>query len=382
MEYTTIDVDQHLFEARDTWSANIDPAFKDDALGIVDDPRGWPWLTWRGQQLYPVEIQRPRDTRGIAENRRKMRSGERAEGTYEELLPPSYGGGAPRLESLAGFGLDACVLFPNYGLIWEDKLASDPAARRANARAYNRWMAGALDGTEGRLFGVAHLVLDDPAWAVTEIRRLAGDGVRLAMVGPAPVGGKALSHPDFDQVWAAFCDTGVAPVFHVSAFESPIHPAWHAGDPESGDQLMDSIFLWVAPAVALANLIVHGTLERHPDLRIGVVELSAGWVPMFLLNLDGAFDFYNARHGDPVYPLKDRPSNYFLRQVKVAALPYEAPAHLVRKVGAETFMIGSDWPHAEGVADPRGETEAAVASLPEGARRRVLADNARWLLGV
>ena len=33
-------------------------------------------------------------------------------------------------------------MFPNYGLLWEQRLASDRDAQRANARAYNRFTAG------------------------------------------------------------------------------------------------------------------------------------------------------------------------------------------------------------------------------------------------
>lgn len=374
-------MDQHLFEVRSTWSDHIDPAHRDDALVIRDDDHGWPWLEWRGERLYPIEIQHPGRPEEVAANRRRMRAGERAPASYEELLPPDYGGGPERLASLDAFGIDECVLFPNFGLIWERMLDSDRAARRANARAYNRWMAGTLSSGAGRLHGVAHLVLDDPAWAVDELRRLHADGIRLAMVAPAPVDGVPLSDTRFDPVWTACCDLGIAPVFHVASFESPLHPAWHAGDPEPVDRLMDSVFLWVAPAVAVANLILHGTLERFPSLRIGVVELSAGWVPGFLMNLDGAFDFYVARHGEPFHPLPDRPSDYFRRQVRVAALPYEAPSYLVQKVGADTFMLGSDWPHAEGVTEPGRDTRASVAALDPETRDKVLAGNATWLLG-
>ena len=42
----------------------------------------------------------------------------------------------------------------------------------------------------------------------------------------------------------------------------------------------------------------------------------------------------------------------------MAALPYEMPNRLVPKVGDDTFMIGSDWPHAEGVADPMAQARA------------------------
>jgi predicted TIM-barrel fold metal-dependent hydrolase len=377
-----IDVDQHQFESRTTWSDYIDPTRRADALSIADDDAGWPWLAWRGNRLAPLEVPIPERSSLIGEDRLRRLRGERAPAPFEELVPDSYRLAGARLESLDAFGLDAAVLFPNYGLLWEQRLASDREAQRANARAYNRFVADVCDDGAGRLFGVAHVLLHDPAWAVEEIRRVRAQGVRLAMIAPAPVDGKPLSHPDFDPVWAAFSEEGVAPVFHVSDFESPLHPAWRTGEQEEGEQLFDSIFLYLAPAVALANLILTGTLERFPDLRIGVVELTASWVPHFLLHIDGASDFYTLRHGAPFQKLSDRPSNYFLRQVRVAALPYEMPNRLVPKVGDDTYMLGSDWPHAEGVADPMAQAQRAVAGLPEPARANMLGANAAWLLGL
>jgi predicted TIM-barrel fold metal-dependent hydrolase len=382
MALQTIDVDQHLFESRTTWSDHIDPAHRPDALSITDDDAGWPWLTWRGSRLTPLEVPIPERSSLIGDDRLRRLRGERAPASFDDLVPDSYRFSDARLASLDGFGLDAAVMFPNYGLLWEQRLASDREAQRANARAYNRFMAGVCVGGKGRLHGVAHLMLHDPAWAVEEIERVRAEGVRLAMIAPAPVDGKPLSHPDFDPVWAAFSHTGVAPVFHVSEFESPLHPAWREGEQEDGEQLFDSIFLYLAPAVALANLILNGVLERFPDLRIGVIELTASWVPSFLLHIDGASDFYAQRHGEPFRKLADRPSEYFLRQVRVAALPYEMPNRLVPKVGDETFMIGSDWPHAEGVANPMAAAERAVAGLAGPARENILGANAAWLLGL
>ena len=58
------------------------------------------------------------------------------------------------------------------------------------------------------------------------------------------------------------------------------------------------------------------------------------------------------------------------------------PNRLVPKVGGDTFMIGSDWPHAEGVADPMRAAERAVVGLAEPARANILGANAAWLLGL
>ena len=380
MALQIIDVDQHLFESRTTWSDYIEPAHRDDALVITDDQAGWPWLEWRGHQLTPLEVPVPERSSLIGDDRLRRLRGERAPASFDELVPDSYRMAAGRLASLDDFGLDAAVLFPNYGLLWEQRLASDRTAQRANARAYNRFTADVCGEGQGRLFGVAHVLLHDPAWAVEEIGRIRAEGIRLAMIAPAPVDGKPLSHRDFDPVWAAFSDQGVAPVFHVSDFESPLDPAWRGGEPEEGERLFDSIFLYLAPAVALADLILNGVLERFPALRVGVVELTASWVPSFLLHIDGASDFYALRHGEPYHALGDRPSQYFLRQVRVAALPYEMPNRLVPKVGDDTYMIGSDWPHAEGVADPMAAAERAVAGLTDAARSKILGANAAWLL--
>ena len=90
---------------------------------------------------------------------------------------------------------------------------------------------------------------------------------------------------------------------------------------------MDTAFLYLAPAVALANLICHGKLEQFPRLRFGVVELSAGWVPGFLMHLDGANQFYESQRGRPLAKLEMPPSHYFKRQVRVNALPLEVRDH-------------------------------------------------------
>jgi hypothetical protein len=86
-------------------------------------------------------------------------------------------------------------------------------------------------------------------------------------------------------------------------------------------------------------------------LRIGIVELSAVWVPMFLMMLDGGTQFTTKLNGRPVYPLRMPPSEYFRRQVRVSSFSYELPGRLIRDTG-DLYMCCSDYPHSEGTATP------------------------------
>ena len=112
-----IDVDQHLFESRTTWSEYIDPAQRSDALSIADDDARMALADLAGQQLTPLEVPIPERSTLIGEDRMRRLRGERAPASFDELVPDSYRLAGARLASLDEFGLDAAVLFPNYGLL-------------------------------------------------------------------------------------------------------------------------------------------------------------------------------------------------------------------------------------------------------------------------
>src|SRR2546425_7585894 len=123
-----IDVDQHLFEPRTMWRDHVDRGLREDALSIEDDAKGYPWLTWRGRRLYLAEVQFPGQAKQIGDLRMRIARGEPAAHRYEDILPSEYSDAKARLARLDEWGLDACVLFPNFGLLWEDMLAVDPVA--------------------------------------------------------------------------------------------------------------------------------------------------------------------------------------------------------------------------------------------------------------
>jgi hypothetical protein len=185
------------------------------------------------------------------------------------------------------------------------------------------------------------------------------------MIAPAAVDGRPLSHPDHDRMWAAFVDYGVTPVFHVADQPRVLDDAFYTDAEDNFVPVLESIFLWVPPAIAITDLIVNGTLARNPALRIGIVELSSVWVPQYLMMLDGGWDFTTALNGRPVAELDMRPSEYFRQQVRVSSFSYEQPARLTAKSG-DLFMCCSDFPHSEGTATPV-EDYARIGCEPDQA---------------
>lgn len=355
-----VDSDQHLYEPRSLWADHIDPAHREEALQLVDDNLGYTWLSWRGRQLDLADVHLPGDTASCGDHRRRRRAGQPPSYRYDESLPDTYWDPAARVRWLDETGLDQAVCFPNFGLLWERRLTSSLPAVTANMRAWNRWCCAVRATSGGRLHPVGHLTLRDPAWVEAELRTLEDGGIRLAMIGAGPVDGRRLSHPDHERIWAAFVDHGVTPVFHVADQVRVFDDCWYDEDFVA---VTESVFLWVPPALVLTDLILHGVFDRHPGLRVGVVELSSIWVPQFLLMLDGAVDFTGRLNGRDVAPLAQRPSDYFLERVKVASFSYEDPRRLTRKTG-DVFMLCSDFPHSEGTATPVADYQRAGCDEP------------------
>jgi predicted TIM-barrel fold metal-dependent hydrolase len=374
-----IDADSHLYETRNLWAEHTERPKQHLALRIADDEHGNAWLCFGDRRIDALGVHQPGDVSQSGNFRKRLRDGQPPEVPYN-AMPAAFWDPAARLALLDSMGIDASIAFPNCGIMWESALADDLDATRINMAAWNRWAVSVAQAGRGRLFPVAHVTLRDLGWLEAQLRILAAGGVRLAMIAPALVDGRRLSHPEHERAWSAFEAHGIAPVFHIGQYPQPLDDAWNEDDPDWSNPLLSSVFMWTAPALALADLASRGVLARHSELRLGVVELLAAWVPQFLLLLDGGFAFHASFNGEPLTRMDDSPSGYIRRQVRVAAFPFERPALLAQQAG-DIFMFGSDYPHPEGLAQPIAEMRAACDAGPEDAPR-LYRDNAAWLLGL
>jgi hypothetical protein len=375
-----IDSDQHLYESRTLWRDHIDPALRDEAVRIEDDATGTPRVRWRNQQIGVAEVQVPGRSSQIGEQHRRARNGLPPLECYDDVLPRDYWEPSARLAKLTELGLDEAVLFPNYGLLWERSLHASLPALLGNMAAWNRWCITVAQEGKGRLHPVAHLTLRDPDWLEAQLDVLGRGGVRMAMIAPALVDGRPLSHPSHDRLWAAFCHHGITPTFHVADQPRVFDDAWFTDRQEAFVPALDAIFIYVAAALACSDLILNGTLQRFPDLRLGIVELSAIWVPQYLMMLDGGYAFTRQISGADPSPLSMSPSDYFRRQVRVSSFAYEQPGHITHQMGGvDLLMCCSDYPHSEGTSTPMLDY-AAAGRTPQSGSDALFQDNIGFLL--
>jgi uncharacterized protein len=197
------------------------------------------------------------------------------------------------------------------------------------------------------------------------------------------------SHVGLDPVWAQVQEAGLPVVFHVggtgdlidsSYFRNglPVPPDFHGG--EENFRSVDYMGIPGPPAQTLATLIFDGVLERFPDLRFGVIEQGAIWLPSWTRQMEAAFEAF-ARHEERLRALSLRPSEHVTRQVRVTPYPTEDVSWVIEQSGSEICMFSSDYPHVEGGRKPLERFEASLDDTGEDVRQRFYCDNFVDLMG-
>jgi predicted TIM-barrel fold metal-dependent hydrolase len=256
------------------------------------------------------------------------------------------------------------------------------------ARAHNRGMVE-FCSVDRRLLPSCYVPLVDldRAQAMADEALAMGAAALLVASGCPP--GHSPSHIGLDPVWARAQEAGVPVVFHVGGtgdlidrnyFRNglPVPPDFHGG--EENFRSVDYMGIPGPPAQTLATMIFDGVLERFPDLRIGVIEQGAIWVPSWMRQMESAFDAFQ-RHEERLQALSLRPSEYVRRQVRCTPYPTEDVGWIVEQTGPEVCLFSSDYPHVEGGRRPIERFEASLGDASPEVRLRFYCDNFLDLMG-
>jgi predicted TIM-barrel fold metal-dependent hydrolase len=256
------------------------------------------------------------------------------------------------------------------------------------ARAHNRGMID-FCSVDPRLLSTLYVPLAD----FDRARAMAAEAVEMGaaalLVASGCPRGHSPSHRGLDPVWRVAEEANIPIVFHVggtgdlidkSYFDNglPIPPDFHGG--EENFRSVDYMAIPFPPMQTLATMVFDGVFDRFPELRVGVIEQGAIWVPSWMRQMESAFEAF-VKHEERVRALAMRPSDYVRRQMKFTPYPTEDVGWIIEQAGPEVAMFNSDYPHVEGGRRPIERFERSLGDASEELRQAFYSDNFLSLMG-
>jgi predicted TIM-barrel fold metal-dependent hydrolase len=362
----TIDADGHVLEPPDLWENYLEARYKPRALRIKVDDEGFEYL-----EIDQKPSQRTvKGTLGILGAMGDKDLRPRPDRRYKDNIPFGASDPVQRLSLLDQENLDASLLYPTIGLLWEVEV-TDPEISLAYARAYNRWIADFCRNSNGRLVPAAQLTLLDPEGSAAELERAVKDGCKGAWVNPFNHKRVIHGHKDHDVLYRKCVELDVPIAIHPTF--TPHSAAAGIFDwPMEGRAWGEAIWLRAIVQQALISFFSLGTLDRFPTLRVGILEAGSGWIGAMLDRLDAFSASLNMSGSRP------SATEYFRRQCFVSGDPDETTApHTIDHVGADCFMWATDYPHPDHPHTWVDDLTRYAETLPASARAKVLGGNVK-----
>ena len=162
--------------------------------------------------------------------------------------------------------------------------------------------------------------------------------------------GEESQHPTCPHTRHARSSTHLPPVARNSSQPSTVC-VWFGdwGENDFTEAFRASAFRGLVSANALQDTIAShlslGLFHRFQNLRIAAIETGSDWV--FHL-----FEKLTKSYGQVPHLFAEDPRETFKRHLWVSPFYEDELASLLRLVGADHILMGSDYPHVEGLADP------------------------------
>lgn len=389
--YLIIDSDLHMNEPEDLWARYLDEPYRANPPRFFGGQQSK--LTAenaedkgnadniRGMEVQGLAIPAFAKAAGASASSRELRRRSRARHPHFNVARARGFDSASTLTAMDIEGIDVAVMYGTRGrqILCHDNLAPDYAA--ALARAYNNWAYDYCREDPRRLKFAAQIAMHDVASAAEEARRCVKELGAVAVIGcPNPVNGQHLHDEACEPLWNELERLDVPIGFHPTGNSSLKDDAGqryvgHANFHPIAHAIRNPVELMGA----IASMTTGGVLERHPKLRCAFLEGTAGWVYWWLWRLDDQWEKFGP---GCELQLAMPPSEYFKRQCYIALDVDEEPAvDIVNKLGAEYFVVSSDYPHADG-AFPEAIEQFLSLSLSQEQRRKILWDNCARLYGI
>jgi predicted TIM-barrel fold metal-dependent hydrolase len=389
--YRLVDADQHYYEPDDCFTRHLDPALRDRGLEVRHnglDGLGRVYLSGERLGFFSVAPGESTGRPGLlqayfkSEGRRVRANEEPIHGTSV----PEFTQRDARLKALDEHDVEAALMLPSLGVGVEHEARRDSSAWYAMMRSFNQWVEEDWGyGLDGRIFGVPLTSLIDLDEGINELDRVIRQGTKVVLMRPGPLYGRSPADPYFDPFWNRVQEANIVVAFHLCSFgyaelystqwgHEP-NPATHR---QSAFQSLtcrsDRAMHDMAGALILDNLF-----SRMPKLRFMIIELGAAWIPSLLRKMDRIWRQPNSRWpgGRP----EEAPSEIFRRHFWASPYPEEDFKEIADAIGVSQVVMGSDWPHPEGLERPSDMLEQ-LSSFSANSVQAIMRDNTAALLGI
>jgi len=364
-----VDCDTHFSEPPDVFTSRAPAKFKDrvphvrrvdgvDHWFVGDRDFGWP-----GGNV-------------IRKDKNKL-LGRLAFNTFEEGDPGAYRV-KERLQAMDDMGVYAQICYQNSGVTQAGSLMSlgDNELAVTIIKLFNDAAFDRQDESGQRLFSLAHLPIWDKAAMEAEARRCVDRKLKGVVLPDTP---ERLGLPSFrNDYWTPTLeileDAGLPLNFHLNAAIEPDRLVWSDFSFEETISVVATMYS-IGNAATLGNWMISGRLDRHPKLKIGLIESGMGWVPFALEALDHQFSEMLA---EKAKKLSRRPWEYFKDHFWVTYwFEKVGPKLLLETIGVDKVLFETDFPHPTSLYP--GVQEHLVDTLggyDYGVRKQVLETNA------
>ncbi|MGV6872038.1 amidohydrolase family protein [Pseudochelatococcus sp. B33] len=268
-----------------------------------------------------------------------------------------------RLADMDAAGIDQQLIMPPPGQCYTT-VSADIAGKAA--RIVNEGLAEYVAGRPDRFVALGTVPLQDGHMAAEElayVMKLGHKGVQIL----TNVAGKELSDPEFAPFWAKAEELGAVVLLHPNGFTEASRLSRFYFNNIIGNPLETTI--------AISYLIFDGVLERHPDLKILAVH-GGGYLAAYSARMDHA---WGARSDVKVIP---HPPTTYLKRIYFDTVVFsnEQLEALVRLVGPDHVVMGTDYPYDMADSDPVGHVMGAA--LDDDVKTAICGGNAMKLLGL
>jgi predicted TIM-barrel fold metal-dependent hydrolase len=381
------DGDNHYYEALDAFTRHLDPSTGDRTIRWVEVGKG------RRYHLVGGKISRvisnptfdPITPPGAAYD---FFHGNAGKQRFEEILlerepiRAEYRNRDARIKVMDAQGIECCWLFPTLGVLYEELLRHDPWAVMQTFRAFNRWAQDDWGcNYKDRIFTAPYVSLADVDEAIAELDWALQKDVRVICIRPAApttiAGQLSPAAALFDPFWARVNEAGITVVLHAgdSGYSTNGYTTQeHRGNATLGEDGKPSIKLLSAQRAIsdfLATIIFDKLFDRFANLRFISVENGSSFIPNLLKQIDLAAARVPGYFSEP-------PKETFLRHVWVNPFWEDDVGEMIALMGEDRVVFGSDWPHLEGLVQPRDILQH-MDGVAGKARGKFLFENAKFL---